>query len=381
MSTASLFSNLDLGNLTLDNRVIVAPMCQYSAVDGLMQAWHQTHLGSLALSGAGLLIIEATAVEPEGRITPGCVGLYNDATEQAMREVVEHLRALSPMPLAIQIGHAGRKASSDVPWRRGQALGPDQGGWQTSAPSTKPHREGEPEPVELDKAGMNRILESFRQATQRSCALGFDVIEIHMAHGYLLHQFLSPVANHRSDEYGGSLENRLRFPLEVLATVKDEITKSAQACALGVRISATDWLENVPEVESSWTLEQSVEFSRHLEAAGCEFIDVSSAGVSSAQQIDLKPGYQVPFAEAIKQAVQIPVTAVGLITDAHHAQEIVSTGKADAVMLARGFLADPRWPWNAAATLGAKVDAPPQYWRCLPTDQNNPFRETTFGTR
>ncbi len=377
----TLFSELALGSLNLSNRIIVSPMCQYSARDGLMQPWHQTHLGTMALSGAGLLMVEATAVEPRGRITPACVGLFNDSTEDAMRHTIHHVRQISTMPIGLQLGHAGRKASSDVPWRKGVALLPDEGGWQTVAPSAIAHREAEPVPNELDDSGLAKISESFRLATQRACSIGFDLIEIHMAHGYLMHQFLSPVANQRTDQFGGTLENRMRFPLSVFDEVKNAIAASGRTIPIGVRLSASDWLENVSTATDSWTIEQSVVFCQQLQAKGCDFIDVSSAGISPLQEIEIKPGYQVPFAEQLKQSVDIPVTAVGLITDPAHANQIISENKADAVMLGRGFLADPRWPWRAAAALGATLDAPAPYWRCIPSDMPNPFSETTYGTR
>ena len=379
--TAKLFTSLELGNLQLANRIMVSPMCQYSAIDGKMQPWHQTHLATMALSGAGMLMVEATAVEAAGRITPYCVGLYDDDTESAMRGVLEHVRALSNMPLGLQLAHAGRKASSDAPWNGGKALAAGNGGWQTVAPSALSHAPGEPTPTELDASELVKLKESFRQTTRRACKLGYEVIELHMAHGYLLHQFLSPIANQRTDEYGGSLENRMRYPLEVFEAVLDEVkthtkkTGNTQPIPLGVRISASDWVEN------GWDITQSLEFSKQLEQMGCAFIDTSSGGISPKQKINLGPGYQIPFAEKIKHEVNIPVIAVGLITEPAHAEEIIANNQADAVMLARGFLADPRWPWRAAAQLKATVDAPPQYWRCMPTETHNPFSNSRFGTR
>lgn len=374
--TAKLFTPLELGKLQLANRIIVSPMCQYSALDGKMQAWHQTHLATLALSGAGMLMVEATAVEAAGRITPYCVGLYDDSTESAMHDVIKHVRTLSNMPLGLQLGHAGRKASCDAPWRGREALTANDGGWQTVAPSALPHDTGEPTPTELDENALIELKDSFCQASKRACKLGYEVIELHMAHGYLLHQFLSPLANHRTDSYGGSLENRMRYPLEVFEAVFNEIracSGSREAIPLGVRISASDW------VDKGWDITQSIELSKQLEQMGCAFIDTSSGGVSPHQKIDLRPGYQVPFAQAIKGNVRIPVIAVGLITEADQAEEIISGQQADAVMLARGFLADPRWPWRAASELNATVDAPPQYWRCMPADVHNPFSKAHLG--
>jgi len=375
--TAKLFTPLTLGNLQLANRILVSPMCQYSALEGKMQPWHQTHLTTLALSGAGMLMVEATAVEAAGRITPYCVGLYDDSTASAMRDVIKHIRALSDMPLGLQLAHAGRKASSDAPWRGRGSLAASDGGWQTVAPSAIAHSTDEPNPVELDESALRKLKDAFREATRRACGLGYDVIELHMAHGYLLHQFLSPIANHRTDNYGGTLENRMRYPLEVFAAVLDEIeacSVTASAIPLGVRISASDWVDN------GWSITDSIELSKQLEQMGCAFIDTSSGGISPDQKIDLRPGYQVPFAEAIKQEINIPVIAVGLITQPDHAEEIITNQQADAVMLARGFLADPRWPWRAASHLNAKVDAPPQYWRCMPADVHNPFNRSRIAT-
>lgn len=373
---SELFSGIKLRNLQLKNRVMVSPMCQYSAVQGCMQPWHHAHLGQLAMASAGLLMIEATAVEPIGRITPGDVGLYDDATEAAMRDVVNALRAINPqihLPLAIQIGHAGRKASSQAPWDGGQQIPLSQGGWEAVSASALPHLENELPPIALDQAALDATKQRFVDCTIRSERLGFDAAEMHAAHGYLMHQFLSPVANQRTDKYGGSLENRMRWPLEVLAAMRAVWPAEKP---LGVRLSATDWDEN-----SSWTIEESVQFSQACEAAGADFIDVSSGGASRHQKITLGAGYQVDFAQAVKNAVNIPVIAVGLITEAEQAEKIIADGQADMVALARGLLYNPRWVWHAAHTLGAEIEAPVQYWRSEPREAKGLFGAISVGQR
>ena len=368
----NLFSPIALGPLTLPNRIMISPMCQYSAIAGNATAWHVVHLGSLAISGAGLLCLEATAVNPEGRITHGDLGLYNDANEAALKHVVQTLRAVSAIPLAIQLSHAGRKASSRAPWDGGTLIEQADGGWVTQAPSALPHKNGEPAPHAMTEADIAQVIADFAATTTRARRLGFDAIELHVAHGYLLHQFLSPIANARTDQYGGSLENRMRFPLAVLAAVREA---AGPGIAVGVRLSGTDW------VEGGWDIAESILFCKQLDAQGCDFIDVSSGGVSPLQKIPTSPGYQVHLAQQIKQAVVMPVITVGLITDPVHAAQIVSEGKADMVALARGFLNDPRWPWRAAAALGGTVQAPQQFWRCLPHGSPPIFGEIKIGQR
>jgi 2,4-dienoyl-CoA reductase-like NADH-dependent reductase (Old Yellow Enzyme family) len=367
-----LFAPLALRGLRLPNRIVVSPMCQYSALDGRATDWHVVHLGQMAVSGAGLLMIEATAVEPEGRITPGCLGLWDDATEAALARVLAAIRPLASMPLAIQLGHAGRKASSGRPWEGGQLLGPADGGWQPVGPSPVPHLDTEAPPRELDEAAMSAILARFVDTTRRTARLGIEAIELHAAHGYLMHQFLSPIANRRTDRYGGSLENRMRFPLEVFDAVRAEWPAERP---LGVRVSATDW------VEGGWDLDQTVAFSRLLAARGCDWIDASSGGVSPRQKIPIGPGYQVPFAERLRAEVGIPVMAVGMITEPQHAETIVASGQADMVALARGLLWNPRWPWHAAAALGASVTVPQQYWRSQPREYKDVFGAIRTGQR
>jgi len=369
---STLFAPFALGPLPLRNRIVIAPMCQYSAVDGAATDWHLVHLGHLALSGAGLLIIEATAVEPDGRITPGCLGLWSDATEAALARVLRAVRAHSRMPIAIQLGHAGRKGSSHVPWQGGMLIPPGEGGWQTLAPSALPQLEGEASPLALDDAGLARVVAAFVDAAKRAHRLGLDAIELHAAHGYLLHQFLSPLSNVRSDAYGGSLANRMRFPLRVFDAVRAVVPASM---ALGLRLSATDW------VDGGWDPAQSLVFARELQARGLDFLHVSSGGVSPQQKIPIGPGYQVGLAEALKHATGLPTIAVGLITEAEQAEAIVAGGQADLVALARGMLFDPRWPWHAAAQLGATVEAPPQYWRSLPRGVAGLFGDVRIGMR
>ncbi len=373
---AALFQPLSMRELQLANRVVVSPMCQYSAIDGTLQPWHTVHYGQLAIASAGLLILEATAVEAIGRITPGCSGLYNDDNEAALAVMLRNIRGLNTshyVPICMQLGHAGRKASSDVPWNGGQLLPAESGGWQTVAPSAIPHLEDETPPAALDHHALNALTDAFLQSLQRCDRLGIDAIELHAAHGYLLHQFLSPVANQRTDEYGGSLENRMRYPLQLFQAMRDAWPGHKP---LGVRISASDWDDS-----SSWDTQESVEFAKQLEALGCDWIDVSSGGVSRHQKIALKTGYQVHFADAIKNNVDIPVMAVGLITEAVHAESIIADGQADMVALARAFLYNPRWVWHAAAELGEQVTAPSQYWRSAPQSAGRVFGDTPVGQR
>jgi len=353
-----LFEPIAIGPLSLANRIVIAPMCQYSAEDGRMTDWHLMHLGQLAISGAGALTIEATAVSPEGRISYADVGLYDDATEAAMARVLAAIRQWSDMPIAIQLAHAGRKASTAKPWDGGGQIAPAApNGWQTVAPSALPFLESENPPTALDMAGLDRIRSAFADAAARAARLGIDAVQLHAAHGYLLHQFLSPLSNHRDDAYGGSLENRMRFPLEIFDAVR-----AAFPGAVTVRVSGTDW------VDGGWTIEETVAFARTLEARGCAGINVSSGGLHPAQAIALSPGYQVPLARQVKDAVSMPVIAVGLITDADQAEAIVANGDADAVAIARAALYDPRWPWHAAAALGATIAVPPQYERSEPRE-------------
>lgn len=364
-----LFSPIALGGLTLKNRIAVAPMCQYSAENGEATDWHLIHLGQLALSGAGILFTEATAVEPEGRISPADLGLWSDACEVALGRVLATIRRHSSMPVAIQLAHAGRKASTQAPWEGGQNLSPTQGGWQTVAPSAAPYADEAP-PLALDAAGLTRVCQAFADAAQRAQRIGIDGIELHAAHGYLLHQFLSPLANRRDDAYGGSLAQRMRFPLEVFDAIRQAFPSEKP---VGVRISATDW------VAGGWDIDQSVVFAQALRERGCSFIHVSSGGLSPLQQIPVGPGYQVAFAERIRRETGMLTIAVGMINEAEQAETIVASGQADMVALARSMLYDPRWPWHAAAKLGAQVDASPQYWRSQPSAHKTLFSKTHLG--
>jgi 2,4-dienoyl-CoA reductase-like NADH-dependent reductase (Old Yellow Enzyme family) len=355
---STLFTPFRVGTLELANRIVIAPMCQYSAIDGCMTDWHIIHLGSLALSGAALLTIEATAVLPDARITYADVGLWNDATEAAIGRTLESIRRWSDIPIAIQLAHAGRKASTELPWKGGVQIPPDHpNGWQTFAPSAVPFEDGQRPPVTLDRDGLTRVREAFAAAAQRAARLGVDAVQLHGAHGYLLHEFLSPLSNRRDDEYGGGLENRMRFPLEVFDAVRAAFPADR---AVSMRVSGTDW------VEHGWDIDQTVTFARALEARGCAAIHVSSGGLTPAQQIPVGPSYQVPLARAVKKATHLPVIAVGLITEFEQAEAIVGTGDADLIALARTILYSPRWPWHAAAHFGAHVKAPDQYLRSQP---------------
>jgi 2,4-dienoyl-CoA reductase-like NADH-dependent reductase (Old Yellow Enzyme family) len=365
MATAKLFTPLTVGNVTLTNRIIIAPMCQYSAVDGRMTDWHTIHLGHLALSGAALLTIEATAVLPEGRITYADVGLWSDETEEAIGRTLESVRRWSKMPIAIQLAHAGRKASSEVPWKGGRHIAPnDPHGWQTVSASALPFADGWHAPAPLDAEGLARVRDAFADAARRAARLGIDAVQLHGAHGYLLHQFLSPLSNHRDDQYGGSLENRMRFPLEVFDAVRAAFPAERPVT---VRVSGTDW------AAGGWDIEQTVAFTRALEAHGCGGVHVSSGGLTPHQVIPVGPSYQVPLARAVKQVTTMPVVAVGLITEFEQAEAIVSTGDADLIALARAILYDPRWPWHAAAHFGARIRVPNQYLRSQPRQYRDLF--------
>mgnify|MGYP000347802491 FL=1 len=366
---AKLFEPIEVGGLRLANRIVIAPMCQYSAVDGAMTDWHQMHLGQLALSGAGALTIEATAVSPEGRITYGDIGLYDDRTEAAMRSVLESVRRWSDMPLIIQLAHAGGKASCAKPWHGGAQIAPDaENGWQTVAPSAVPFAPDDRVPVEVDTAGLAHIREAFADAARRAGRLGLDAVQIHAAHGYLLHEFLSPISNRRADAYGGSLDNRMRFPIEVFDAVREAFPADRPVT---VRVSGTDW------VEGGWTAEETARFAQELERRGCAAIHVSSGGLDPRQQIPVGAGYQVPLARTVKDAVAMPVVAVGMITDPQQAERILEDGHADAIAIARAALWDPRWPWHAATALGASVKVPPQYLRSEPPEAGRVLKEMT----
>ena len=355
--SSRLFSPLRLRGLTLSNRIMIAPMCQYSAEEGNATDWHLVHLGSLALSGAGLLMVEATAVQPEGRITPRCLGLWSDANERALERVLAVTRTISRIPLGIQIAHAGRKASSRPPFEGGKAIGTGSDSWQAVAPSAIAFDEGWPAPQELGQSQMEHIIECYAATTRRAARLGFDTVELHCAHGYLLSTFLSPLSNRRQDAYGGALEQRMRFPLEVARAVRESWPDERPMSA---KINGSDW------TEGGWTPDDAVMFARALNEAGVDLVVASSGGVAARASIPLQPGYQVPFAERIRREAGVASGAVGLITDPQHAQDIIAEGRADIVSLARGMLDDPRWPLHAAAVLGAEASWPRQYERAAP---------------
>jgi 2,4-dienoyl-CoA reductase-like NADH-dependent reductase (Old Yellow Enzyme family) len=357
MPESALFSPARLRGLELANRIVVSPMCQYSADDGSVTDWHLMHLGTLSNSGASLLIIEATAVEREGRITHGCVGLYSDENERALARVLAACRRFGKARIGIQLGHAGRKASAKRPWESKSASDPlTENAWPTRAPSALPFAPGWHRPEAFTEEGIADLVSKFVAATRRADRLGLDLIEVHGAHGYLLHEFLSPLSNKRTDRWGGSLENRMRLPLEVFRAMRDAWPASKP---MGMRISAVDW------IEGGWTIEDSIVLAGRLKDLGCDFIDASSGGNDPSARIPIGPGYQVPFAEQIRKAVGIPVIAVGMITEAEQAEGIVAKGQADFVAVARGFLDDPHWGWHAAYRLGAEPVFPIQYHRAV----------------
>jgi len=354
---SALFTPIKLGSVEFTNRIVVSPMCQYSADDGTATDWHLAHLGMLANSGAGLVIVEATHVERRGRITHGCMGLYSDDNESSLARVIAHCRRAGTAKLGIQIAHAGRKASSQRPWEGGGALPPDQDPWQTIAPSPIPFGPNWHVPRMATLDDIARVREAFVNSAKRSVRIGFDAIELHYAHGYLAHSFLSPVSNHRTDQYGGSLENRMRFGLEIAQAVRAAVPKSI---ALGARITGSDWRDE------GLSIDDAVTYSKALKACGLDYIDVSSGGVTADTRNPTGPGYNVPIAERIKREAGIATRVVGLIVTSSQAEAVVADGKADMVALARGMLDDPRWGWHAAAALGAEVPRAQQYLRAGP---------------
>ena len=354
--TSALFSPIKLAGLDLANRIVVAPMCQYSADDGVPSPWHTTHLGMLANSGASLVVVEATGVERIGRITHGCTGIYSDSSEDAFARVIAHCKRIGTAKFGIQLAHAGRKASSARPWEGGHGLKPDQDPWQTIGPSAIAPGAAWQEPRAMDEADMAQVREAFVTAAKRALRIGFDSIELHMAHGYLMHSFVSPISNKRNDAYGGSLEGRMKFPLEVLRAVRAVLPKDLP---LGARISSTDWMEG------GLTGDDSVAWVAAMKQAGLDFVCVSSGGVTAEVRTPTTPGYNVPIAEQIKRETGIATRAVGLIATPKQAEAIVAEGKADCVLLARAMLRDPYWPIHAAKALGDRVVAPRQYGRAI----------------
>ena len=349
---AKLFTPIQIGPVTLPNRVVVSPMCQYQADDGSMNDWHLIHLGHLAYSGAGLLMVEATHVTREGRITHACAGLYNEHNEAAMKRAIDAVRRLRKDPIGVQLAHAGRKGSSQVPWEGREWLRPDQSPWITVAPSPLPYGPGWHVPHELTVPEIRQQVEAFVSAAVRAKRIGFDVAELHAAHGYLIHQFLSPLSNQRKDAYG---TDRLKFPLEVAAALRETWPKDR---ALGARISAHDW------ADGGLGPDDAINFAKELKRLGFDYVCVSSAALVAGQKMPpVVQGYQMPLAEKVKRAVDIKVRAVGMIADVDYAEEVIATGQTDMVALARAFLDNPRWVWHAAERYGIKVDYPPSYAR------------------
>ena len=359
----TLFSPLKLRDLTITNRVTVAPMCQYSAVDGVPQDWHLVHLGQFAFSGPGLIFIEATGVEPQGRITLGCTGLYNDATEQAFSRIIDFIKSVADVAVGIQLGHAGRKGSTVEPWEGGGMI-EGNGAWHPQAPSAVPYLPGWPAPDPMSNDNLCRVKQAFGAAPRRAHRGGFDTIQVHVAHGYLLHQFLSPITNKRSDQYGGDLQSRMRYPLEIFEAVRGAFPSEKPVM---VRLSATDW------IDGGWDIGQSIEFCRALKDLGCDMVDVSSGGLDQAQQIITGPGYQTDLSQRIRSEAGIATMTVGQITDPIQAETILRTEQADMVALARGMLWDPRWTWKAAVALDQEISLPAPYARCNPKMRATPF--------
>ena len=355
---SALFSPIKLADLTLPNRIVVSPMCQYSANDGVPNDWHLTHLGMLANSGAGLLVVEATHVERHGRITHGCLGLYSDASEDALAHIVAHCRRIGTAKLAIQLAHAGRKASAQRPWEGGKPLPPGEDPWSTIAPSALPFGPGWHTPRAMNEEDMARVRAAFADSAKRAMRLGFDAIELHFAHGYLLHSFVSPLANKRNDEFGGSFEGRMRFPLDV---VRDTRAVVPRGIPLGARITGTDW------VDGGLTPDDAVKMAKALKAAGIDYVDISSANITPESRWPNDPGFNVPIAERVRRECGLPVRVVGMIVNAKQAEAIIAEGKADMIAMARAFLDDPHWAWHAAQVLGADVPRPPQYQRVGPS--------------
>lgn len=350
---STLFSPFKIRQLTLKNRIIVSPMCMYSAENGIANNWHLVHLGARAIGGAAMIIVEATGVSPEGRISPGCLGLWSDEQMKALTPIASFIKQQGCVP-SIQLAHAGRKASAALGWHGGHALTAENGGWETVAPSALPYSKETATPKELSTKEIEHLISHFETATQRALHAGFEVIELHMAHGYLMHQFLSPLTNKRTDEFGGKLENRIRFPLKVAAAVRKIIPAQLP---LFVRISASDW------TDGGWDLSQSIILCHELKKIGVDLIDCSSGGLVPQQKIPLGPAYQVHFSEAIRKEVQIPTGAVGLITDPEEAEGILNSGKADFILLGRELLRNPQWPLHAAKKLGVDIPWPVQYER------------------
>ena len=355
-ATPLLFTPVQLGRLELRNRIVVSPMCQYAATEGNATAWHLQHLGAFAISGAGLVILEATAVEPTGRITNGCLGLYSDANEEALYRTLAAVRevALPGTRFGIQLSHAGWKASIRRPWEGGLPLTAEEGPWETFGASARSFAPGWPAPSELDEAGLERVERAFADAARRAVRLGFDLIELHMAHGYLLHSFASPISNHRADAYGGTQQGRHAFPLRVAQMVAQSVPQNV---VVGARITGSDWLDGGIDVADAAVL------AAGLKRAGVSYVCVSSGGIVPDATIEVKPLYQVPFAAHVKRNASITTIAVGMIRTPREAEKVIAEGDADLVAMGRNFHFDPRWPWLAARELGFELQRPPQYMR------------------
>jgi 2,4-dienoyl-CoA reductase-like NADH-dependent reductase (Old Yellow Enzyme family) len=355
--SSALFSPVRLAGLELPNRIAVAPMCQYSATNGEASDWHMTHLGMLANSGASLVVVEMTDVEPQGRISPGCLGLWSDACEAALGRVIRHCKTIGGAKFGIQIAHAGRKASTLRPWEGGKPLSPADGGWEAIGPSSIAFGEGWPVPREMTEADMNRVREGFVSAAKRAARIGFDAIELHGAHGYLFHQFISPLSNRRKDAYGGSLEARMKFPLEVVRAVRAALPKDMP---LGARITGSDWLEGgiTPDIAAT--------YAGMFKDVGMDFVDVSSGGLTLDARNPTGYGYNASLAEAVRKATGLVTRTVGLIVTPEQAESIVASGQADMIALGRTVLDSPHWAWHAASSLGAEIKRPPQYLRAGP---------------
>jgi 2,4-dienoyl-CoA reductase-like NADH-dependent reductase (Old Yellow Enzyme family) len=356
--SSALFSPITLRGLTLPNRVAISPMCQYNSEDGCATDWHLMHLGSFSLGAAALVMTEMTNVNPAGRISAKCAGMYSDENEAAMKRVIDFCRKYGVAKQGLQIAHAGRKGSTQTPAQGGKALKPEEGGWKTQAPSALPYASDWPVPEALSKQGIKQLLAQWIAAVKRAERIGYDLIEVHGGHGYLVHQFLSPLSNQRTDEYGGSLENRMRFPLELFAAMRAAWPADKP---MGMRVSATDW------VDGGWTPEETVVLARELKKLGCDYLDVSSGGLDPRQKIPLAPGYQAPFAEKVRKETGLPTMSVGLITEPKQAEEIIASGKADMIAIARGAMWDPRWAWHAAEALGAETPYAPKTMACHPS--------------
>jgi 2,4-dienoyl-CoA reductase-like NADH-dependent reductase (Old Yellow Enzyme family) len=361
--SSRLFSPFSLRGLELDNRIVVSPMAQYSAVEGGVAGdWHLMHIGSLAVSGPGLIIMEATAVQPGGRVSPVCLGLWSDDQIAGFRRVIDFARAHSTTKIGIQLAHAGRKASVAPPWLSGKELSAAEGGWATVGPSPTSYP-GRQIPAALDEAALASLTNDYVEAARRAFKAGFDLLELHCAHGYLLNSFLSPLSNARTDDFGGDIKGRMRFPLAVFKAIR---AAWPDKLPLGVRISAIDW------VERGWDIEDSIVFAKELKALGCDYVTPSSGGVVPEQKITVGPGYQVPFSAAIRERAGIATMAVGMIGDGHHAEQILDSGAADLIAIGRGMTYDPRWSWHAAEKLGQTAGFPPQYARSHPSMRNLP---------